>query len=182
MSYIEIIILAIALSIDACIVSFSFGITLDKKRIRNGLLLALFTSAFQGLMPVFGYFLTNTVKNFVEPIANIIVFLIFAYLGIRFIIDAFKRDKSIKTPVCISIGCLFLVGLATSIDAFSAGLSLSLLGNRILKPALLIATVTLVNSSFGFWIGGKVKDMQTKYLEILSGVLLIGLGIKALLF
>ena len=182
MSYIEIIILAIALSIDACIVSFSFGISLDKNRIKNGLLLAVFTSVFQGIMPVFGYFLTNTVKNVVEPVANIIVFIVFAYLGIKFIIDSFKRDKNVKTPLCLSVACLFLVGIATSIDAFSAGLSLSLLGNRILKPALLIAFVTFINSLFGFWIGGIVKDMQTRYLEIFSGLLLIGLGVKALLF
>ena len=178
MSYISIILLAIALSIDACVVSFSYGLIFSEKRLKNAMLLAGCTGFFQGIMPAVGYFLTGFVKSYIEPFAGWIVFFIFTYLGIKFILEAFENKK--EKQFCIDIKCLLLVGIATSIDAFSAGISLSLFGNKILKPALLIALITFINSSLGFWLGGKLKHLPTKALEITSGILLIILGLKAL--
>lgn len=178
MSYLTILILAIALSIDACIVSFSYGLTFNEKRLQNAMLIAICTGLFQGIMPTLAYYLTNFVKSFIEPYTGLIVFLIFAYLGIKFIIESFDQEK--KRPLCIGIKCLLLIGIATSIDAFSAGISLSLYGNHILKPAILIALVTFVNSLLGFNLGGKLKNLPTQGLERFAGLLLIFLGIKAL--
>ena len=177
MSYLSIIILALALSVDACVVSFSYGLKYDNERIKNAFLLSSFTGVFQGLMPVIGYFLTNVVREYIQPYSSLIVFLIFTYLGCKFIIEANTPER--KKELCIDLKCLILVGIATSIDAFSAGISLSLYGNKILKPALLIALVTFINSNLGFWTGGKLKHLPTKYLEIIAGILLIILGIKA---
>ena len=143
MTYVEIVLLAFALSIDACVVSFTYGLAFNQQRIRNALLLAGFTGLFQGVMPIIGYSLTEFVKMYIEPYANIIVFVIFMFLGLKFIKEAFEKKQ---TPLCIGITCLLLIGIATSIDAFSAGISLSLYGNRILKPALLITIVTFINS------------------------------------
>lgn len=179
MSYLEIFLLALALSIDACVVSFSYGLAFESNRNKNSLALASFTGVFQGVMPAVGYFLTSFVKTFIEPYASIIVFTIFLFLGLKFIKEAFDKDK--EKPLCISLSCLFLIGVATSIDAFSAGISLSLFGNKILKPALLIALVTFVNSKLGFYLGGKLKSMPTKWLEIFAGLILVWLGIKAIL-
>ena len=178
MSYLAIFILALALSIDACVVSFSYGLKFDEKKLKNALLLSSFTGLFQAIMPVFGYYLTNFVKVYIEPYSKFIVFFIFVYLGIKFIKESFeeKTDKEL----CIDLKCLFLIGIATSIDAFSAGISLSLYGNRILKPAILIGLITFINSNLGFFLGGKLRKMPTQFLEILAGVILIALGIKAL--
>ena len=179
MSYLAITLLAIALSIDACIVSFSYGLTFNENRTQNALLLACCTGLFQGLMPIIGYFLTGFIKSHIEPYAGFIIFLIFTYLGLKIIKEAFDTKK--VKQLCLSIKCLFLVGIATSIDAFSAGITLSLLSNHILKPATLIAFITFINSILGFYIGGKFKHLPTKVLEIFAGILLIALGIKALL-
>ena len=103
---------------------------------------------------------------------------IFVFLGIKFIKEAFEKDK--KTPCCIGLACLLLIGIATSIDAFSAGISLALYGNLILKPALLITFITFINSLLGFKLGEKLKNIPSKYLEISAGLILIGLGIKAI--
>ena len=179
MSYLAITILAIALSIDACIVSFSYGLTFSENRNKNATQLACCTGLFQGIMPVIGYFLTGFVKSYIEPYAGLIVFCIFTYLGLKVIKEAFECNKEKK--LCLGLKCLLLVGIATSIDAFSAGITLSLFGNHILKPAILIALVTFSNSLIGFYIGGKFKHLPTKGLEILAGMLLVALGIKALL-
>ena len=118
-------------------------------------------------------------RTYIQPYANLIVFLIFAYLGFKFIQEAFKPKEN--KSLCIDIKCLFLIGIATSIDAFSAGITLSLYGNLILKPALLIAFITYINSVIGFYIGGKLKHLPTKNLEILAGTMLLFLAIKAVL-
>ena len=179
MSYLFIFILAFALSIDAMTVSFSYGIAYSDNRLKNSLLLAGFTGFFQGLMPVIGYYMTSIVKAGLLQYADWIVFLIFTYLGIKFIIEAFEKQK--EKRLCIDLKCLLLIGIATSIDAFSAGVSLSLYGNKIFKPALLIAFVTFVNSQIGFNIGAFFKTLSTKWMLILGGVLLIFLGIKVFL-
>lgn len=178
MSYLSIFILALALSIDACVVSFSYGLKFNENKIKNALKLSLFTGFFQGLMPVIGYFLTNFVKTYIEPYADIIVFLIFTYLGIKFIKEA--NEKKTDSTFSIDFKTLLLIGIATSIDAFSAGISLSLYGNKILKPAILIGLVTFINSNSGYFIGNKLKRFPAKFLEIFAGILLIVLGIKAL--
>lgn len=178
MSYFEIILLAFALSIDACVVSFTYGLCFNTQRLKNALLLALFTGLFQALMPIFGYYLTELIKNFIAPYSSLIVFIIFMYLGLKFIVEAFQEKKK---PLCIGLLCLLFIGIATSIDAFSAGISLSLYGNRIFKPALLIGVVTFINSLIGFWLGGSLKNMPSKILEIMGGSILILLAIKAIL-
>lgn len=180
MSYIAIILLAIALSIDACVVSFSYGLAYSENRLSNSMKLAGFTGAFQFLMPIIGYFLTGFVKSYIEPYASWVVFVIFMYLGVKFIIEAFEPKKIER--LCIDIKCLLLIGIATSIDAFSAGITLSLYGNHIIKPAILIGAVTFVNSMLGFGIGGRLKSFPTKWLEIMAGLILITLGIKAIIF
>ena len=177
MSYFEIFILAIALSIDACIVSFTCALKFKESHIKNTFSLSLCTGFFQALMPVMGFYLTNFVKVYAEPYSKIIVFIIFTYLGIKFILEA--NEKADKT-VAINAKTLFLIGIATSIDAFSAGISLSLFGNKILKPAILIGLITFINSNLGYFTGLKFKKLPSKFLEILGGVLLILLGVKAL--
>ena len=179
MTVLEILLLAFALSIDAFVVSFSYGLLYDKSYKREAFLLALFTGAFQGLMPSIAYYLTNFVKTFIEPFANIIVFAIFLFLGIKIIQEACQNKK--EKPTCLGLLCLFLIGIATSIDAFSAGITIALSDNPILQPAILIALVTFINSCFGFALGGKLKGFSCKYIEIFAGLILIYLGIKAIL-
>lgn len=178
MTYLEIFLLALALSVDACVVSFSYGLAFNRERVKNALLLAGFTGFFQGMMPIVGYFLTTFIKSYIAPYAEIIVCFIFVYLGIKFIKESQDENKS--KPNCIGLACLFFIGIATSIDAFSAGISLALYGNHILKPAILIAFITFLNSLLGFKLGGKLKKISTKNLEILAGLILIILGVRAI--
>lgn len=179
MSYFSIIMLAFALSIDAFVVSFTYGLKYDEERLKNSFLLASFTGVFQGLMPVISYYLTNFIRIYIQPYSGMIIFLIFTYLGFKFIIEANQPKE--KRNLCIDLKCLFLIGIATSIDAFSAGITLSLYGNLILKPALLFFIITFINACIGFFIGGKLKQMPTKNIEIFAGLILLVLGLKAVM-
>ena len=80
MQILEIILIALSLSVDAGVVSFSYGLTFNQNRLKTALLLAGFTGFFQGLMPILGYYLTNFIKSYIAPYANLIVFTIFIFL------------------------------------------------------------------------------------------------------
>ena len=178
MSLITIILLAIALSIDACVVSFAHGLVLPDKKVRNSLMLALFTGAAQGIMPTIGYFSTQIIYKYVAPASKWLVFAIFMYLGIKFIQEAFEKNKEVQ--LCLSFQCLFMIAIATSIDALAAGISISLTKTAILLPACLIACTTFLFALVGYWSGCCLKRVSTKYLEIFAGLILIILALKSL--
>lgn len=178
MSWVEILLLAFALSIDACVVSFSYGIKGVQNVIKSALSLAVFTGFFQGMMPYIGGICTGCVRNYIEPYAKWIVFAIFMYLGINFIKDSFENKNSTKD---LTIAVLFLIAIATSIDAFSAGISLSLKVDSIIMPVILIGLVTFINSLIGFYTGRTFKNFNPKCLEILGGAILIALAIKVII-
>lgn len=176
----DILILAIALSIDACVVSFSNGLVLKQNKWINSLMLASAVGFFQFLMPIIGYFLATSINRYIEPYDHWIAFGIFVLLGIKFIKDSFKeeKEKNINCYFCFSY--ILLIAVATSIDALGAGVSLALYGVQILFPAILIGIVTFINSLLGFWSGYLFKKFPARNLEIAGGLILIGLAFKIL--
>lgn len=180
MSIIDIFILAIALSIDACVVSFSNGLVFTHNKRINSLMLALSVGFFQFLMPVIGFFLAQSVNKYVEPYDHWIVFGIFVLLGAKFIKDAFEEEKKEKINCYLCFSYIFLVSVATSIDALGAGVSIAFTKTAIWFPAIVIGVVTFINSLLGFWGGYLFKKFPTKNLEISGGVILIALAFKIL--
>jgi putative Mn2+ efflux pump MntP len=180
MSNIDIFILAIALSIDACVVSFSNGLVFTQNKRLNSLILAFSVGFFQFLMPIIGFLGAKSINQYVKPYDFWIVFIIFLLLGIKFIKDAFKKDKEEKINCYFCFRYIFFVSVATSIDALGAGISIAFTGEKILLPAIIIGVVTFFNSLFGFWMGNLFQKLPTKNLEIFSGLILIGLAFKIL--
>ena len=174
----EIFLLAVALSIDAFIVSFSYGLCIEYRKRLSSAALAVTTGAFQALMPVLGFHLANAVKIYILPYSKFIVFIIFMYLGLTFIKEASKDNQPKR--LCVSLKSLLLIGIATSIDAFSAGISLFLTNSPLMFSVLTIGFVTFAGSIIGYWCGYGLKVFKTKYLEILGGVILVSLAIKNL--
>lgn len=178
MNIFDIIILAIALSIDAMIVSFSNGLIFNSQRIKKSLALAFTVGFFQFFMPIVGYFFTQPINEFVKPYSHWIVFLIFGMLGFKFIKDSFEVNK--QSDQLFKKRYLLSVGVATSIDALFAGVYISLFSNIILYPALIIGIVTFINSTLGFWSSKFLKNLNSKFLERCGGSILIILGLKVL--
>ena len=178
MNHYDIILLAFALSIDVCVVSFSYGLCLENKHKRSAFALALTTGCFHAFMPVLGYFFTDLIRGYIAAYSKWIVFLIFIYLGISFIIDAMKNDTPQK--VCLNPKTLLLVSIATSIDVFSAGISLSLTSSPMKFSILVMGLMTFINSLIGYGLGYSMKVFKSKYLEILGGVILIILAVKTM--
>ncbi len=178
MTLLDILFLAVALSIDATAVAFAYGMCFSEKRLKNSLSLATFCGVFQGLMPIIGYFILTSYTDLLEPFSKWIVFTIFLLLGLNIIKEAIKSEcEEVK---CLDLKCLFAIAIATSIDALAAGAGLALEKVSILKASLLIAIVTFINTLLGFWEGNTLKKFPTKVLKIFAGLLLILLAIKAL--
>lgn len=180
MNILDIVILAIALSIDACVVSFSNGLIFTQNKKINSLMLAFSVGFFQFLMPIIGWFLAQSVSKYVEPYSHWLVFAIFMILGAKFIKDAFKEEKEKKINCYLCFSYIMLVSVATSIDALGAGVSIAFSGTKILLPAIIIGVITFINSLLGFWSGYVFKKFPTRNLEISAGVILILLAFKTL--
>lgn len=179
MTILDVIILSIALAIDALLVSFSYGLVLNKEKLLNSLKLGISFGFFQFMMPVIGWFFTGIIFTQIQSFSKWPVFVIFMVLGLKFIKEAFE-NKEEKADYCITFWCLMCLSVATSIDALAAGVSIRLTGTGIILPSLLIGVITLFLSVCGFWSANIFKKMPSKSIEILGGVLLIFLAIKNL--
>jgi len=179
LNLIDILILSFALSIDCLIVSFSQGLVFTKNRIKNSIRLAMTMGLFQGIMPWLSYMGADMVENYIKPYEKIVVCTIFIILGIKFIIEAFSENEKEKI-CCINWKCLILFGLATSIDALGAGITLSLTDTSILFASIIIGSASFIMSESGFWLGNIFKRLPYKGLSILGGLILIFLAIKSI--
>ena len=176
MSLIDIILLSIALGIDCLVASFSHGLCFKENRIKNARTLAFFMGLFQGLLPIIGYFGIDYIEDYVETFAEWIVFSIFLILGLKFIFEAFAPKEQ---PKCITLKNAVALGIATSIDALVSGISLNYADMPVYIACIIIGLVSFLMSITGFFAGNNCKLMSPKYLEILGGLILIFLAIKA---
>ena len=178
LNLIDIILLAVALGIDCLVASFSQGLIFNSDRIKNSLKLALVMGFFQGVMPIIGYTGAQGLYNYLFKYSNRIVFAIFLVLGLKFILEAFQEKKD--KIQCLDIKCLIGLGIATSIDALVSGASIRLTHTNLVIAGVLIGIISFIMSLAGFWSGNLFRNLKSRYLEILGGMILIILAIRAL--
>lgn len=178
------ILLAFGLSMDAFAVSVSNGMCYGKLNIKTKFVMSGTFGFFQGFMPLLGYLLGMTFSDFINSFDHWIAFFILIALGLHMLYEAAKNYYTSKdecvTNICTGKSILFQ-GLATSIDAFAAGVGLAFLNVNIFITVLTIASITFVSSLTGIYIGRKFRGVVKSYAEILGAAILIGIGIKLLL-
>ena len=179
MSIYELIILSVALALDALIVSFSYGMIISVRRLQNAFVLAFAFGFFQFLMPIIGWNFTELVYSYLEAYSKWIVFVVFFMLGVKFIKEAYTSKEQTQIS-CISPVCMFGLALATSIDAFGAGVSIKFLGLSVLIPSVVIGFITFSLSFGGFFIAGTLKSLSEKHVGILGALLLFYLAVKSI--
>ena len=180
MSLLDIFLLAIALSVDAAVVSFSYGLVLRKQRLKSAILLALATGLGQFVMPVVGWLGTNSVSAYISHFDHWISFLVFVLLGLNVINEALHPKEENLSGKKLSWKVLFALGLATSIDACAAGVTLYFINISILATSGIIGITTFICSLGAFYLSRTLTRIPTQKIEILSGVVLILLGFKVL--
>lgn len=181
MEWISLLLLAIALAMDAFGVSITDGIIIKKIRVRDAVKIGLFFGAFQFIMPLIGSFLASIAEKYIEAFDHWIAFGLLLFLGARMIIEAFKKENEIpKNP--LGVHTLFLMAIATSIDALAAGVTLPAVTSiPITVCSLVIGIVAFVFSFCGIFIGSKSGDILGEKAEIFGGIMLIFIGTKTLI-
>ena len=187
MNYLEITLIALALAVDATVYAFSYGLVLRQGRATAALRLALTVGAFQAGMPLLGYRGGEVLRSVVSTWAPWVVLAVFGVLGGSIIYNAWqgngKEDVS-STP--LGLAGLFMVGVATSIDALAVGACMALgeIGGPQLRPGLaagIIGLITFICAMGAFHSARLLHHLPTRWLEPLAGILLISLGVQNIL-
>ena len=178
MDYLQLIVLAIGVAMDAFAVSICKGITIKKNINKSSLIVGSWFGSFQGVMPLIGYFVMSAISRYVDGIKEVIIFALLLYVGISMLIEANKEEK---LDGSLSFTNMLVLSIATSLDALSIGMSLALLSINVFVCVLVIAIVTFTFSFFGVKIGNKFGVKYKKSAEITGGIVLILIGLKVML-
>lgn len=184
MGIIELFILAIGLSMDAFAVSICKGLSLRKISVKHMCIAGAWFGGFQALMPLIGYFLGNLFAGTITKYAHWIAFFLLLYLGIKMIQESFGDDENdeledVGQPM--SIKSMFLLAVATSIDALAVGVTLAFLRVSIIPAVLFIGIITFICSAAGVKIGSIFGTKYKSKAELFGGIILIAIGAKILL-
>ncbi len=166
---------------DAFAVSIANGIAMKTLRVRHALLIASFFGGFQAVMPVIGWLAGISLKEILSSIDHWIAFGLLSAVGIKMIYESFKIKEAEEVAQNLTIYLLLMLSIATSIDALAVGLSFAFLDISIFAPVLIIGIVTFVLSYLGVVIGNRFGHLFESKIEIVGGVVLIGIGLKILL-
>ncbi|NLZ46017.1 MAG: manganese efflux pump [Clostridiales bacterium] len=180
MGIVELLFLAIGLSMDAFAVSIANG--LSKKNINAMWTIGIGAcfGLFQGVMPVIGYALGSSFAKYITSVDHIIAIVLLGYIGGKMIYDGIKFDEDDinQDSNKLSFGQLMVQGVATSIDALAVGISLAALKVDIVASASFICIVTFIFSVFGVLIGKRFGSKLSNKAQILGGLILVGIGLK----
>jgi len=181
MSLIEILLLAVGLSMDAFAVSVASGFALRKFQLRKALRMAFAFGLFQALMPVVGWAAGRTFQSHVRGVDHWIAFGLLSLIGGKMIYEAARIDCAEDTSDPFAYLFLLVLAVATSIDALAVGITFAMLGAEIVIPVLIIGTVTFALSLAGVRIGHVSGHCFEKKIEVAGGLVLIGIGVKILI-
>ncbi len=179
----ELILLAVGLSMDAFAVSVCKGLSVKRAGAKESVICGIWFGGFQGLMPLIGYFLGTLFAEAIQAFDHWIAFGLLAIIGINMLKEAFSKDCDCENNNAdFSAKTMFVMAIATSIDALAVGISLAMAGDvNIVAAVVLIGVITFFLSGLGVKIGNLFGNRFEKKAQVTGGVILILLGIKILL-
>lgn len=184
MSNLELFILAIGLSMDAFAVSICKGLAMEKASIKKSAIVGLWFGTFQAMMPLIGYFLGIQFAGYVTKLAPWIAFALLSLIGGNMIKEACEKGKEEeeKQNSSLAAGTMFLLAIATSIDALAVGVTFAMLKLQNVPLAVsFIGITTFCISVAGVKIGNIFGSRYKKRAELAGGAILILLGLKIIL-
>ena len=184
MGFVELLLLAVGLSMDAFAVSICKGLSMKKAGLKTGLVCGSWFGGFQALMPLIGFFLGSLFAAAIEAFDHWVAFGLLAIIGINMLREAFEKEE--ECECCkegdLSFKTMFVMAIATSIDALAVGISLAMAqGVNIWLAIALIGIITFGMCCLGVKIGSIFGSKFEKKAQIAGGAILILLGTKILL-
>ena len=187
MGFGELLLLALGVSMDAFAVSICKGLAMKKATLKEGLTCGVWFGGFQALMPLIGFFLGTLFAEAIQAIDHWVAFVLLGIIGINMLKEAFGKEEE-DCGCCeeqnadLSAKTMFVMAVATSIDALAVGISLAMAGNvNIWTAIVLIGLFTCGMSTMGVKIGNVFGSRFEKKAQLAGGLILIVLGTKILL-
>jgi len=180
MNFLELLLTAVGLSMDAFAVSITDGICCQDLKKREAVKIGLCFGIFQGIMPLMGFFLGKAFENYITAVDHYVALILLGYIGIRMILDAVHESKQeTQENNRLTFKFLILQGIAVSIDALAVGVSFAALQNiNIYYAVSEIAVITAILSLIGVRSGRKFGMKSGSRALLTGGLILICLGIK----
>ena len=181
MGFVELLLLAVGLSMDAFAVSICKGLSMKKADLRAMSICGIWFGGFQALMPLIGYLLGSLFAEAIEAVDHWVAFILLALIGANMLKEAFSKEEE-EHDADLSPKAMFVMAVATSIDALAVGISLAMAGNvNIWVAVLLIGVITFAMSAMGVKIGNVFGSRFEKKAQMAGGIILVLLGAKILL-
>ena len=180
MGLIELFLIAVGLSMDAFAVSVCKGLAMPKCTFKKAAIVGLWFGGFQALMPAIGYVLGAQFQETIASIDHWIAFVLLALIGRNMIHEALDNDEE-EADASLDVKTMFLLAVATSIDALAIGITFAFLKVNIIPAVCFIGIVTFIISFAGVKIGNVFGARYKNKAEIVGGIILILLGLKILL-
>ena len=181
MGFFELFLIGIGLSMDAFAVAICKGLGMERINKRDALLLALFFGGFQALMPLTGYLLGSRFASYIERWDHWIAFVLLAFIGSSMIRESREEAEEEKPYTGINFKELFILAVATSIDALAVGVTFAFLQVDIVPAIAIIGCTTFVISLAGVYVGNVFGARYKSRAELTGGVILVLIGLKILL-
>ena len=180
----ELLLLAVGVSMDAFAVSICKGLAMKKATLKASMTCGLWFGGFQALMPTIGFFLGTLFAAAIQAVDHWVAFVLLAFIGGNMLKEAFSKDCDCceDQNSDLSVRTMFVMAVATSIDALAVGISLAMAGNvNIWLAALFIGICTCGFSAAGVKIGNVFGSRFEKKAQMAGGFILVILGLKILL-
>ena len=181
MGFLEIILIAIGLSMDAFAVSITLGLSVKKPKMADFLIPGLFFGLFQAIMPYIGYFAGTYFSNKIKNLDHWVAFVILGFIGSKMIKDSFSEGEEKIYEKPFHFVRMLLLAIATSIDALAIGITCAFLRVNIFIAILIIGLMTFFISMSGVKVGNVFGGKFKSKAEFLGGFVLVTIGIKILI-
>lgn len=179
MDLLTLLTLAVGLAMDAFAVSICKGLAMREKVLKKGIIVGLWFGGFQALMPTIGFFLGTQFKDQITSIDHWIAFVLLGLIGINMVKESLSNDEE-QADDSIAVKEMFMLAVATSIDALAVGITFAFLNVHIVSAASMIGVCTFLISFAGVKIGNIFGTKYKSKAELAGGIILILLGFKIL--
>ena len=180
MTFFELFLIGIGLSMDAFAVSICKGLSMQKIDKKYTLCIGLFFGGFQALMPLTGYLLGSQFSGYIERFDHWIAFVLLVFIGFNMIREA-RSDEENESNDRFDFKTMLPLAVATSIDALAVGVTFAFLRVNIVPAVSFIGCITFLLSAIGLKAGNIIGAKNRSRAEFAGGLVLILMGVKILL-
>jgi len=180
MGLLSLFLVGLGLAVDSFAVSVCTGVVTKSVLIRHALRVGLVLGLIQGIAPVIGGLIGLGLKDLIQSIDHWVAFVLLAIVGGKMIFDGIRNKPNVPKGNLLLMKNLITMGVATSIDATVVGIGFGLIGAKLWLAGLIVGLVTFLAATIGVLLGAHFSRLTQLRLEIIAGLVLIGIGVRIL--